>query len=450
MIEMQNKNKSHDTTTDTTRLQTKTTNLGLQPGREKGLLYIAYCVAFMVIIWSGVTQTITFLTALKNPASSSSFVTTAEYPKVSFLICPHFTTNAAYENGYFKPSLVVSKNRDNPTFHYRSSNGDMLKGEIFPAITTNAKTNAGNFVKNQAVAPIPLSTNMYRNTSAGCIAMTPFDLNQNITGGDLASSLNKLYNEQDQPNIGAMTIRVKIDMCNDKDNSCVPAPANGMPPTPLMIYAFSLEPGDYDHNHTLLYNLKNPCKGVAKFCNAGQVEFSEAVQIPPNSKGILALAATETQPPLASILCSGEGLCDSVSTFTHEAKFISLGATINNASETHSTYTIYYSASMNKRQRRVIQYLFTMTFNDVVTAMSGMISLLLLLLNKVFPKIEVERKMPTFVRALHPVVAKSLYCCGICGEKNSQKDQIESTSIENPAAEIIENPSVAPIRGRGR
>ena len=115
-----------------------------------------------------------------------------------------------------------------------------------------------------------------------------------------------------------------------------------------------------------------------------------------------------------------------------------------------STHTIYYSASMSKRQRRVIQYYYTMSFNDVVTAMSGMISLILLLLKKVFPQIEVERKMPTFVRALHPVVAKSLYCCGICGEKNSQKDQIESTSIENPAAEIIENPSVAPIRGRGR
>ena len=444
MIEMQNKNKSHDTTTDTTRLQTRKNKLGLQPGREKGLLYIAYCVACVVIIWSGVTQTITLLTALKNPATSSSFVTSAEYPEVSFLVCPHFTLNIVNEifGFYTKPSLEVLDSQRHPTFRFQSSNGDILKGEIFPARTVASKI--------PAFAPVSLSTNMYRNTSAGCIAMTPFELDQNITGGDLASSLNKLYNEQDQNNIGSMTIGVKIDLCKMKDNSCVPAPANFRLPRPLMIYAFSLEPGDYDQNHTLLYNLKNPCKGVAKFCNAGQVEFSEAVQIPPNSKGILALAATETKPPKSGILCSGEGLCESEPTFTHEAKFISLGAAINNASETISTYRIFYSASMSKRQRRVIQYYYTMSFNDVVTAMSGMISLLLLLLNKVFPKIEVERKMPTFVRALHPVVAKSLYCCGICGEKNSQKDQIESTSIENPAAEIIENPSVAPIRGRGR
>ena len=453
MIEMRNEIKSHDTTTDTTRSQTKTTNLGLQPGREKGLLYIAYCVACVVLIWTGITNFASYLVALNSPAISSTFVTDADtniYPKVSFLLCPHFTINYANEDVYLKPSLVVSKKRDTPTYHFQSSNGDMLKGEIFGDITTNAKTNAGNFVKNHAVAPIPLSTNMYRNTSAGCIAMTPHKLDQNITGGDLASSLNKLYNEQDQPNIGSMTIGVKIDLCKLKDNSCVPAPANFMPPRPLMVYAFSLAPGDYDHNQTLLYNLKHPCKNISKFCNAGQVEFSEAVQIPPNSKGILALAATETQPPRPSFICSGQGLCGSESTFTHEAKFISLGAAINNASETFSTYTIFYSASMSKSQRRVIKYYYTMSFNDVVTAMSGIVSLILLMLNKVFPKIEVERKMPTFVRGLHPVVAKSLYCCGICGEKNSQKDQIESTSIENPAAELIENPSVAPIRGRGR
>ena len=438
---MQNKNKSHDTTTDTTRLQTRKNKLGLQPGREKGLLYIAYCVACVVIIWSGVTQTITLLTALKNPATSSSFVTSAEYPEVSFLVCPHFTLNIVNEifGFYTKPSLEVLDSQRHPTFRFQSSNGDILKGEIFPARTVASKI--------PAFAPVSLSTNMYRNTSAGCIAMTPFELNPNITGGDLATSLNKLYGNQDQKDIGAMTIGVKVELCLTKDDSCGPMPVDDGGEPPLMVYAFSLEPGDYDQNQTLLYNLEHPCKNV-EFCNTGQVEFSEAVQIPANSKGILALAATETKTPgCLGSLSSG---CDSVSTFTHEAKFISLGAAINNASETMSTHTIYYSASMSKRQRRVIQYYYTMTFNDVVTAMSGMISLLLLLLNKVFPKIEVERKMPTFVRALHPVVAKSLYCCGICGEKNSQKDQIESTSIENPAAEIIENPSVAPIRGRGR
>jgi hypothetical protein len=104
------------------------------------------------------------------------------------------------------------------------------------------------------------------------------------------------------------------------------------------------------------------------------------------------------------------------------------------------------SAAIAKQQRRVVQRYYTTTTNSVITAVSGLLSLLLLIVNSMFPKIDQsERVPPMLVRHSHSVLKRVLWCRCIASEKGggekAEGKEKEKEGTEEMKVEV-ENPIV--------
>ena len=101
-----------------------------------------------------------------------------------------------------------------------------------------------------------------------------------------------------------------------------------------------------------------------------------------------------------------------------------------------ATYTVFQSAALASRKRTVLNMYYTSSPNNVITALSGLLSILVLVINKLFPKIDqVERVAPVMVRNSHPMMKKCLYCewCRIMWGRLNKEDFGEGVSVDNPA-----------------
>jgi hypothetical protein len=183
---------------------------------------------------------------------------------------------------------------------------------------------------------------------------------------------------------------------------------------------------------------------------SGQPSLGTTTQVPPQRKGILSLDATETRPPTTCQL--GFGGCTTTPHYTHELQFIDIGPTINNPSQHATTYTLYVSAAISKGKHRVVQMYYTSTTNTLITAVSGLLSILIMVVNNFFPKIDQsERVIPMFVRNANPILKQLLWCqCGRCTRDGEGKGDEEGRSEEeerkvNEGGEkmrVVENPVV--------
>ena len=97
---------------------------------------------------------------------------------------------------------------------------------------------------------------------------------------------------------------------------------------------------------------------------------------------------------------------------------------------------MYYSAGMAEKKKLVITMYYTSSPNTVLAALSGMLSLLILVLNTLFPQVEHEKEIPTLVRTTNPIVRKIIFCCKDSGGGGGSINQEEGQShdVENPVA----------------
>ena len=242
----------------------KDANPGIPSKREKGLFVFVLVGIAGVLIWSMVQQVSLYIDSQNHPASSVSYEAIEDYPNVGLLVCPHFSLNLVKPGSFYvKPHLDIFAERlldSNPTMHFQSSNGDVLEGEIFSEFEKKR-------VKSQTVTPDPLPTNMYEETSAGCIVMVPSGLDMTIGNSKLAPALAKLYIGEDQNLVGLMTVGVWCEYC-EEGKECVRLPNSKLAPAlntlcskqNVLVSGFSLESGDYDTSKDIVENLKYPCK----------------------------------------------------------------------------------------------------------------------------------------------------------------------------------------------
>ena len=167
---------------------------------------------------------------------------------------------------------------------------------------------------------------------------------------------------------------------------------------------------------------------------SGQPSLGTTMQVPPQRKGIISLDATETRPPKK---CNFWEDCSKIAHYSHELQFIDIGPAMNNSSQHATTTTLYYSAAVAKGQRRVVQMYYTSTTNTLITAVSGLLSILIMVVNNLYPKIDQsERVIPMFVRNANPILKKLLWCqCVRSTHDGGKVDEEGRTSEERRSGE---------------
>lgn len=295
-------------------ISNKLNNKGLK-GRELGLFWFVILGCVCVLISTLIQNIVSLFEAESNPATSVSYEQKNTYPNVSFLLCPHFTTTIDVGGYSVRPHLEIFTKRTvkegaNPTSKFTSSSGDKLDGETF-------KFNSNNLASTMTVEPEPIGYKLFRNTTSGCIAMTPTGIDTNVTekpgqGPQLSNSLNLLYNNLDQDQIAQVTVGLYCTVSENngpyvRDNRfCSGLYIN------LLVSAFSTEKDDYNHSKSLAFNLQNSCgkkntdSESDKLCTNHIPGLSDATQVPPQRKGLLALEVTETRTPRTNSFCMSE------------------------------------------------------------------------------------------------------------------------------------------------
>eukprot|EP00947_MAST-08B_sp_MAST-8B-sp1_P005504 g5504.t1 len=291
-----------------------------------------------------------------------------------------------------------------------------------------------------AVTPRAVPGTLFSNTSTDCLVISP--LSEAIRSTDtshLSDDLQRLYRNLPQNRIARVTIGVDYSFCCPPDKAaqghagtteangqedqqvCVPAEnvtdhLNGVA-LPITVAAVSTAvPGDYD-----------PSIGIVEQKQVSQLSLARATEVPHLQQGPLQLTAVEKRHPEPDVTCLID--CEQQPpTFTHTADFneysgYPLPAEVSQAllkpvaggsedanGTSNSLHTFYLAGAMVENSHLVYQEYYPVTLSDVIAACSGLLSLMLMILNCFFPKIEeVDQPAPNLVRVPHHMVRLMLY-----------------------------------------
>ena len=434
----------------------------LNPGlstRENYVYVILLLICGGYFLVSFVIQVVNMFAAQQSPASSVSIKDAEIIPAMTYLVCPHFLFNRVdfHTSTIIRPRVAIVEHdgRGGRTMNFESSEEDKLHGKIYEFTTRGGNRNVGT---SSATVHVPASINstFFQGAASGCIAMTPDKLSREIvTDASLSIALGHLQNGTKQTQVGRFQAGVFCEASTDggrtwaRNNSY----CSGLNELPLLISGISLEESDYDPAKSLKWNLEHPCRvcdtckiSDPKFCTAGVPELSRTSQVKAQTQGLISLDISETVPPKSDIWCvSG---CDNDNRyFELDLQYISLATMPDSLmpryklpqDEMVSTYTIFHSATMASRKRSVLNMYYTSSVNQIISALSGLLSLMVLVVNKLFPKVDqVDRVAPVMVRNAHPLLKK----CLVCERRSSGLEQSggQDITVKNPAAALaLEN-----------
>jgi hypothetical protein len=374
-------------------------------GPREHLLY--YCVVTALATYFIFSLSINVALMLPpQMASSVSMEKQVNLTRVGFLLCPHFTNNFHTDAFQVKPHLIVFKHQPNgiPTFNFQTSQGDRLDGEIYPfrpPLSTAA----------EYVEPKPIPQNFFQNSTAGCIAAVPHNIDPRIIDGpSLGQALNDLAQGIPQSSIAPLVVGFYCEICYTATGKCE-IDAKYCRVQTLLVNAFSMAPGDYDlAKDSLTYNLDHPCLGKTGLCRASRPSLYHTMQVPANTKGVISIDTTETRPPQKDLFCT-QGCEADKPTYVHDLTYLPMESSVRVANAlTIAEFTLFVSAKMSNEEKTVVTLYFTTSSITVATAMSGLVSLLLMVMGKLFPKVDKDQEKPTMVTVTNPIVKKILYC----------------------------------------
>ena len=229
---------------------------------------------------------------------------------------------------------------------------------------------------------------LFQNSTAGCIAAVPRNVDPRIVGGpSLGQALNDLAESKPQSSIAPLVVGFYCEICHTATGKCE-IDGKHCNVHNLMVSAFSMEPGDYDLSKDLTYNLDHPCLGIPNFCMANHLSLSHTTQVPANTKGAFSIDVTETRPPKTDLFCI-KGCDDKKPTFAHDLTYLPMESSVGVANNlTIAEFTLSVSAKMVNEDKTVVTMHYTSSYIIVATAMSGLVSLSLMIMGKLFPKME--------------------------------------------------------------
>ena len=355
-----------------------------------------------------------------------------------------------------KPVLDVF-NEEAGFFHhfdtqlFQVSNGNSVMGQTF------AYSGPVTPQRNKPHTVSPIASPMFSNMTSGCFVAVPSPaLDTNTSTDGLKEALKATLENQEQHKIAKLSVKLRCELCVDvtvdgkQKEVCRPFP-QGCPnnnPKPLLVASFSMEPwvassdcqkimdqnkdcgstrgirstgtGDYDYSRDLLQNLLEPCRGDYRCVKKRPIGIAETTQVAPNKVSLLTLEVTEYVPPddITTNPFPTSGAEQSIpnalqSTYRIQLRSVDYQTIVNidqsisdvltdqNGTDVYSAaYTMYYAPSMSKNEKDVVLYYYTVSPNTIISSISALLSLLLLMFNKLFPLVPtVAVAQPELVRA---------------------------------------------------